>query len=140
LEVPRHADSELKILVAVRNFWQSVAIGAEPDPDFTRDAEVIKALMPRERPGKQINFAGDNELPSMLEERAELMARIKSADQRCHTIESEIRYLMGDAEIANGLPDWRITYKVQKRAGYTVPPKESRVLLIKDKRPQTESP
>jgi predicted phage-related endonuclease len=140
LEVPRHADSELKILVAVQNFWRSVASGIEPDPDFAHDADVIKALRPRETPGKQIDFSRLNSLPPMLEERAALMADIKKADARCDEIETEIKHLMGDAESANGLLDWRITYKVQKRAGYTVAPKEPRVLLIKDKRPQTESP
>jgi predicted phage-related endonuclease len=136
LEVPRHADSELKILVAVRNFWQQVIIGIEPDPDFGRDADVIKLLTPRERPGKQVDFSGHNELPAMLDERADLMAVIKDADDRRSEIEAQIKYLMGDAEFANGLPDWRITYKTQKRAGYTVPPKEPRVLLIKDQRPE----
>jgi predicted phage-related endonuclease len=136
LEVPRHADSELKILVAVRNFWRNVAAGIEPDPDFARDAAVIKALMPRETPGKQINLAGNNELPAMLAERAELLKTMGAAEDRCEEIEAEVKHLMGDAESANGLADWKITYRVQKRAGYTVPPKEPRVLLIKDKRPE----
>jgi predicted phage-related endonuclease len=140
LEVPRHADSELKILVAVRNFWRNVADGIEPDPDFARDAEVIKLLTPRETPGKAIDFSGHNELPDMLAERAELLKVMGAAEDRCDEIETEVKHLMGDAELANGLPDWRITYKTQKRAGYTVPPKEPRVLLIKDKRLHTESP
>jgi predicted phage-related endonuclease len=140
LDVPRHADSELKILVAVRNFWRNVADGIEPDPDFARDAAVIKALMPRETPGKAIDFSRHNELPDMLAERAELLKTMGAAEDRCDEIEAEVKHLMGDAELANGLPDWRITYKTQKRAGYTVPPKEPRVLLIKDKRPQAESP
>ena len=140
LDVPRHPPSEEKIIAAVRDFWQRVANGLEPDPDFARDAEVIKALTPREDPGKQISLAGNNILPDMLEERAALMDVRKRAELRCSEIEAEIKFLMGDAEIANGLPDWRITYKIQKRAGYTVAPKEPRVLLIKDKRsPQAEA-
>lgn len=140
LDVPRHPPSEDKIRRAVENFWQQVANGIEPDPDFGRDAEVIKLLMPKEIPGKIVDFSGRNELPAMLEERALRMAAIKANDERCKEIEAEIKYLMSDAEIANGLPDWRITYKVQKRAGYTVAPRESRVLLIKDKRsPQAEA-
>ena len=138
LEVPRHADSELKILVAVRNFWQQVASGLEPDPNFSRDAEVIKLLTPRETPGKAIDFSRHNELPAMLAERAELLARMSEDEDRCDEIEAEVKHLMGDAEFANGLPDWKITYRVQQRAGYTVAPKSPRVLLIK-KRPQVEA-
>lgn len=140
LEVPRHADSELKILVAVRNFWQSVASGIEPEPNFSLDADVIKLLTPRETPGKAIDFSGHNKLPAMLSERADLLKIMGDAEDRCDEIETEIKFLMEDAEFASGLPDWRITYKTQKRAGYTVAPKEPRVLLIKDKRSQTESP
>lgn len=138
LDVPRHADSELKILLAVRNFWQQVASGLEPDPNFSKDAEVIKLLAPRETPGKQIDFSRHNELPAMLAERAELLSRMGADEDRCDEIEAEVKYLMGDAEFANGLPDWKITYRVQQRAGYTVAPKSPRVLLIK-KRPQAEA-
>ena len=134
LDVPRHADSELKILVAVRNFWRNVADGIEPDPDFARDAAVIKLLTPRETPGKQIDFSRHNELPAMLAERAALLKTMGDAEDRCDEIETEVKHLMGDAEFANGLPDWRITYKTQKRAGYTVAPKEPRVLRITDSR------
>jgi predicted phage-related endonuclease len=138
LEVPRHADSELKILVAVRNFWRNVADGIEPDPDFQRDAEVIKLLVPRETVGKTVDFSGHNELPAILEERATLMRHIKEADDRCGEIETQIKFLMEDAEIANGLNGWRITFKSTQRAAYTVPAKTLRILRITDKRPQTE--
>lgn len=134
LDVPRHPASEEKIAAAVRDFWQQVANGVEPDPDFARDAEVIKLMVPRETSGKQIDLSGDNRLPAMLDERAALMSQIAQADDRRAEIETEIKHLMGDAELGNGLADWRITFKTQKRAGYTVPPKEPRVLLIKDKR------
>ena len=134
LEVPRNPSAEHKIRVAVKQFWDAVSIGQEPEPDFGRDAEVIKAMTPRETPGKQIDFTGNNELPAMLEERAGLMDVIKRADERKDEIENEVKFLMADAETANGLPDWRISYKIQKRAGYTVPPKEPRVLMIRDKR------
>jgi len=139
LEVPRHADSELKILVAVKNFWDAVGSGIEPDPNFSRDAEVIKALVPRDTSGKQIDFSGHNELPAMLEERAALMQHIKEGEARCGEIETQVKFLMGDAEIGNGLDGWRITYKVQDTKEYLVKARSSRVLRIKDKRPQAEA-
>jgi putative phage-type endonuclease len=136
LEVPRHADSELKILVAVRNFWRNVADGIEPDPDFARDATVIRLLMPRETPGKAIDLAGNNEVPDLLARRAELCERIQQDAATCETIESELKHLMGAAEAVTGLPGWRITYKTTDRAGYTVAPKTMRVLRIYDRRHQ----
>jgi predicted phage-related endonuclease len=136
LEVPRHPPSEEKIRERVREFWRNTDAGIEPDPDFSRDAEVIKALVPRETPGKQISFAGDNELPSILAERATLMSEIKEAETRCSEIETTVKFLMGDAEVGNGLDGWRLTYKVEHRNAYTVPAKDPRVLRIKDKRPE----
>jgi predicted phage-related endonuclease len=138
LDVPRHPPSEEKIRERVRNFWQHVAVGNEPDPDYDRDTEVIKALVPRETPGKQIDFRGNNELIEMLEQRADLKQRINQADAACEAIENRIKHLMQDAEIGNGLADWRISYKVEHRNAYTVPAKDPRVLRIKDKRPQAE--
>ena len=134
LDVPRHAVAEDKIRRAVENFWQAVANGIEPAPDFGRDADVIAAMRGREAPGKRIDFAGNNELPERLAERALLMERRKRDELRCEEIETEIKYLMGDAEIGNGLADWRISYKTTEYKGYTVPAKPRRVLRITDKR------
>lgn len=134
LEVPRHAIAEDKIRRAVENFWQAVANGIEPAPDFGRDADVIAAMRGRETPGKPIDFAGHNELPERLAERALLMQRRKRDELRCEEIETEIKYLMGDAERAIGLPDWGITYKTTEYKGYTVPARPRRVLRITDKR------
>jgi predicted phage-related endonuclease len=140
LEVPRHPESEAKIRAAVAAFWICVATGQEPDPDFTRDAETIRLLMPKEQPGKTVDCSGMNELPVKLDERAQLIARIKGDEARCEEIENEIRFLMNDAEVLTGLNGWRITYKSTERAGYTVKPKTMRVLRINDKRPQSEAP
>jgi predicted phage-related endonuclease len=139
LDVPRHANSERKIVEAVKNFWQQVANGIEPEPDFGRDAAVIKALTPYEQPGKQIDLSGHNELPLLLAQRAEAMETIKVCEEHKTAVETQIKYLMHDAEIVDGLRDWRITYKTQTRTGYTVPTKDVRVLLIKDKRSQAEA-
>jgi predicted phage-related endonuclease len=139
LDVPRHADSELKICARVHEFWQQVAAANEPDPDYERDAEVIKALVPRETSGKKIDLSGNNELIEMLEQRADLKERINQQDAACEAIESRIKHLMQDAEIGNGLADWRITYKSTQRSAYTVPAKTLRILRITDKRPQAEA-
>ena len=41
-EVKRHYGVELKIIAAVRKFWHDVAAGHEPDPDYGKDAELLK--------------------------------------------------------------------------------------------------
>lgn len=137
IDVPRHPPSEDKIRSAVANFWQQVANGIEPEPDFARDAETIKALSPRETAGKRVDFSGHNALPQMLADRAAYMAVIEDAEEKKKTIENEIKYLLGDAESAIGLDGWRITYKMTDYKAYSVPARSTRVLRIQNKRVQS---
>ena len=140
LEVPRDPIEEQAILAANRQFWNDVADGKEPDPEFGKDSDLIRAMTPREIPGTSIDVGHNNELPAMLEQRANLIARMDQDKARCKAIEDEIRFLMGDAEIALGLPDWKITYRTSRVEGYTVKPREQRVLRIYDKRPLEQRP
>ena len=140
LDVPRHAGAETKLINEVKRFMADTRAGREPMPDFQRDGTVLKLLLPREAPGAQIDLAGNNELPKLLAHRAQLMAQMKRDKQRCEVIENRLKFIMGDAAIVTGLDGWGITFKTQKRKGYTVEPSEPRVLLIRDKRPENELP
>jgi predicted phage-related endonuclease len=134
-ELPRHPAVEAGIIRSVESFWRDVGAGREPAADYSRDRETLEALAPREQAGKPIDLSGHNHLPVLLAERARLKKRAGEIDDRCTEIENEVRDLMGDAEYITGIPDWRITWRNSKRAGYTVPPKESRKLTIIDRRP-----
>jgi predicted phage-related endonuclease len=133
-ELERHPAAEQRIITAVASFWADVAAGTPPDPDYVRDAELIKILAPRESAADKIaDFSGNNEIPGLLEERELLKARIKTDELRCTAIEALIKFTMADAAVAIGLPDWRITFKTGTVQGYTVPTREQRTLRIKRK-------
>jgi YqaJ-like viral recombinase domain len=134
IEIPRNPAAEQKIRTAVRAFWEMVAAGQEPAPDFDRDAAVIRAMRPHEATGKVIDLAGNNELPILLEQRAALSDRIKTDEARCKAIEAEIAHALGDAESATGLNGWHITFRTTNFKGYEVKPRSSRVLRIYDRR------
>lgn len=138
-EFERNAAAERKIVAAVKDFWQRVANGLEPDPDYGRDADVIRALVPRETPGKSLDLSTNNRVRPLVDERAALMDDIASLDARKTAIEAELKHMIGDAELVTGVNGWRITFKTQERAGYSVPAKSSRVLRIVDKRPKEEA-
>jgi len=140
IEIPRHPAAETKILATVEQFWWRVEYGVEPQPDFARDAEAIKALRPKETKDKAIDLAGNNYVREVLAQRALLRARIKADDERCEEIENELKYLMGDAEFISGMPGWNVTYKSGERQGYSVPTRTVRTLRITDKRPPEERP
>jgi predicted phage-related endonuclease len=138
-EIQRHPASEAKIIAAVERFWDDVKHGREPAPDYGKDAALISVLAPREAAAdKTIDLSSNNELPGMLEERALLHARMRQDEARCKEIETEIKFMMRDAAIVTGLPDWKITWKTGTRQGYTVPTKELRTLRITDQRKDEE--
>jgi predicted phage-related endonuclease len=133
-EVARDAESEQRIIAAVERFWDNVVRGIEPEPDFSRDAEVIKALTRHPTPGLTRDLSHHNELPELLEQRAALMASIEQMAARKDAIEAEVKYLLGDAERATGLNSWSISYKLESRREYVVKARSGRVLRIRDKR------
>lgn len=138
--IERHPAAEARIIKAVEQFWDDVRHGREPAPDYGKDAALISILAPRESsPDKAIDLSGNNELPEMLAERELLHARMRSAEARCKEIETELKFLMRDAAVVTGLPDWKITWKTGIRQGYTVPTKELRTLRIYDRRTAEET-
>jgi len=134
VEVPKHAPSEQRIRDAVVKFWDDVEHGREPGPDYGLDRELIASLRPHATPDKLIDLFGDNEVHAGLVERAELKETINRYAKRCSEIEALVMQRMGDAEAIAGLPDFKVTWKKEKRKGYTVEAKENRVLRIHARR------
>jgi predicted phage-related endonuclease len=130
IEVARDPVKEAAIIAAVDAFWVDVVEGNQPDPDFALDRAEITALSPRETTGKLRDLSGHNQIGEMLERRAALHARIKIDSEKCEEIENEIRFLLGEAEAATGVDGWRITNRTTAFKGYTVQPRERRVLRI----------
>jgi predicted phage-related endonuclease len=130
IEVPRHPAAEQRIRDAVAKFWDDVAAGREPEPDYGKDAELLKMIAPREVTDKSIDLSGDNELPALLDLREEIMAAMKGYDARKAEIETAIKFRMRDAESVVGLPDWKITWKTTHRQEYVIKAKDIRTLHI----------
>lgn len=137
-EIPRHDGVESRIREAVGNFWSDVEFGVEPEPDYAKDAELIAALYPATVPLKQIDLSGDNHLPVLLTERADIKARGKTDELRLKEIDAEVKFKMADAEIAK-IDGFTITNKVTHRKGYEVQPTSYRALRITDHREKEQA-
>ena len=122
---------------AVADFWTAVDFGDVPAPDFSKDAELIAALSPEPIEGKRIDLTGDNMLPGLLAERANLKARSGADLARIAEIEAEIKFKMGDAEIAT-IDGFALSFKTQTRKPSFVKASTSRVLRITDHRQKEE--
>lgn len=136
-ELPRNARAEERIKTAVANFWELVRLEREPDPDFGKDAELIKLIAPREAADKRLDLSGDNELPVLLQERSAVMQRIASLEDRKNEIETEVKFKMRDAAEASGVNGYKITYKTSHFHGYTVAERDTRVLRIHERNTRT---
>jgi predicted phage-related endonuclease len=136
-ELERDGGCERELLEAVGRFWYNVKLGIEPAPDFERDAATVRALHRREVPGQVCDLSGNNQVPELLAGRAAYLEAIRDNKARCEAIETELRFLLGDAERAEGLADWHMTYRTEHRKEYTVPASSSRVLRIRRKKEST---
>jgi hypothetical protein len=133
-DIAPNPSTRSEIVTRVWRFWNDVETGHEPEPDFDKDRETIQALFPREISGSARDLSGNNEIPVLLARRAALCDAIKRHEADCEAIETELKFLMAEAEAVTGVPGWRITYKTEHRKEYIVPAKSRRVLRIYDRR------
>ena len=129
-ELPRHAGAEARIREAISDFWDSVKFGKPPEPDFARDGALLDAISPAPIETKVIDLSGDNHLPVLLDERAELKSQVSKAAERIEAIDAEVKFKMGEAGIAR-IDGYSIAFKEQitRKAGF-VQESRARVLRI----------
>lgn len=130
IEIPLHPGIVERAQSAAAEFWQMVEAGTPPDADYSRDGELIAEIFSQDD-GQTIDLSGDNELPSLLDEREEIIATKKVAETRLKAINTELLAKLGDA--AHGrIADGRIiSAPTVHRKSYVVPPSSYRAVRIK---------
>lgn len=128
IDIPIHDGVYDRIAGEVTAFWQRIADGVEPDPDYSRDDALLNRLG-RGTNGEQIDLSADNMLPGLLAERAELKDRIKVDTDRVKEIDADIVMKIGAHESAH-VPGWRISRPLVSRKGFEVKPTQFRQLKI----------
>jgi predicted phage-related endonuclease len=128
-EITRHPAAEERIIEAVKDFWRKVAAGAEPTIDYERDGGLIDLMHRQPYLGATADLRGDNAIIELLDRHINLTAFIKDARTELDTIDAEIKHKLGDNEI--GLVEgYKLTWKLQHQSGYSVAPRDQRVLRI----------
>jgi hypothetical protein len=128
--VPRHAAAEQMLRQTAIEFWQNMADQKFPHPDYTRDGETIDRMHP-EASTETVDLRNDNRLPVVLAERQAAVEAGKAADARVDAADAEIKAKIGSAEEAL-IDGWKITWRMQERAAFTVPASSFRVLRIRE--------
>jgi len=125
--VPIHKGIIERAYEVVGEFWQMIAEGRKPAPDYGRDGEIIARLFEEDH-GTEIDLSRDNRVPELLAERATLKTSIGVNDDRVDEIDNEVKAKLGShaaGRLANGK---YITWKTQHRKAYSVEPKSFRTL------------
>ncbi len=112
----------------VSEFWSLVESGLELPPDFARDAEVIDAMHGTGNGRAEVDLSTSNRIRELIATREAARLAAKNAEAQVEEIDAEVKWMMGEAEIAHIGQGQRITWKQQKRAGFYVAPKSFRVL------------
>lgn len=112
-----------------RVFWKMIASGNEPPPDFSRDAHVIERMFELDH-GEEIDLSRDNSIHDLIANRHRLKTAMKACGDQIEATDAEIKFKLQGASIGH-LPGGRkITWKLTKRAGFTVDPASYRVLRV----------
>jgi predicted phage-related endonuclease len=123
-DVPRHPAAEARILDAVAEFWKRWDAGEHPQPQTAVGlAELVSD-------GSHRDFSGDNEMLSLLTERAELVPVRRDAEKRLDEIDGAIKERLGPASTA-WCPGWSLTFKPQTRKETVLPERTFRVLRVR---------
>jgi predicted phage-related endonuclease len=123
-DVPRHPAAEARILDAVDEFWKRWDAGEHPQPQTAAGlAEMVSD-------GSHRDFSGDNEIVSLLAERAELVPVRRDAEKRLDEIDGAIKERLGPASTA-WCPGWSLTFKPQTRKESVLPERTFRVLRVR---------
>lgn len=126
-DIPRHPAAEAKILEAVPAFWEQIARGEQPKPEYAADLDLLGKLHAPDDALPPLDLSADNYAGALLEERDRLTREKGEIEKRLDAIKGELIEKLDGHTIAT-LPGWRITNKVQTRKAYTVKESSSAVL------------
>ena len=133
LEVPLHLGLIDQIKTRAAEFWQRVAEGRAPDPDYGKDGEIIAALHGSD--GRTVDLSADNHLPSVLDEDEQLRDEIKAREVRRKEIRAEVLHKLAGATFGH-CGGWQMSNKEQTRAAHHV--RESTFNVLRTKRSTRE--
>jgi len=100
----READKEVHeaILKKCAQFWDDIAKGVEPDPDFERDAEFIALLYRGSVPGKTYDATDDMDLFNLATQYRSHQEIEKEATGKKKAIKAQILMYINDIAKVNG--------------------------------------
>jgi predicted phage-related endonuclease len=128
IEIPFHAGIIENIKTESLRFWEIVFSGREPDPDYKRDGELIRALLKKDD-GSEVDLSAYNDMQQLLNDREQAAKLAKSMDAEKKAIDAQLLHRLGSASIGRFNGGY-ISAKTINRPAYTTKPTSYRQLRV----------
>lgn len=126
----RNEPAWLKICERIASFRANyLDTGVQPPVDTERDAEIIKALYPRDN-GLELDLSTNNELPGWVDQLEAARQMKKEAEKAEAQAKTALADVFGEASIIRIAGGRRISNKYQERGSYVVAPTGYRVMRV----------
>ena len=132
IEIPYLPDVIEQARARVKSFWEMIAIGKLPEPDYGRDGEVIAQVFAKDD-GTEIDLTGDNEIGEIIDFMEGAKLARKTAQDGIDQAQAQILHKLGNAataKFAGGV----ISAKTIQRKAYEVQASSYRRLHVKQER------
>ncbi|RWH31613.1 YqaJ viral recombinase family protein [Mesorhizobium sp.] len=127
IDIPIHLRLWSRLVAAVGDFWAMVATGAEPDPDWKRDGDVVLDVYRASTPERR-DLSSNAELDMLVNQYDRARVEAASAKAVVEQLRPIIIRSLGNAEIGE-TANWEISAKTSYRRTSL-----SRVLRVKPRR------
>jgi len=128
IEIPLHPGLVDTIKTEALTFWRAVLAGREPDPDYRRDSELIRAMLAKDD-GSEVDLSTDNELPELLDRREAALTTAREAKDEADAINARLLHMLGNASFGR-FGGGYISAKTVNRSAYQVKATSYRVLRV----------
>lgn len=118
-----------KILEKVEEFWMRIEQSDEPEPDLSKDYDVINQIYSSVNEGKVLHRPDDKELEALVMQYKDYSDLISETDKMRRACKADIIQRVGDFESAIG-SNYKISRKLITKKPYTVEPKPYRDFRI----------
>jgi predicted phage-related endonuclease len=98
VEVPLTDGLIERLQQAALAFWASIEKDQPPEPNFERDADILRQLYAKTAIGKTIDLTGNNRIGALASLDEEWAVTEKNAKKQRESIKAEVLHLLGDAE------------------------------------------
>lgn len=133
LEVPLHLGLIDQIKARAAEFWQRIAEGAAPNPDYAKDGALLARLY-ADDDGSEVDLAGDNRIAELLDQREALKLREQdgsAAEKERKALDVEILGKLQNATRGRLADGRSIEAKTVRRGAYQVKPSSYRAIKIR---------